>query len=81
MVSSKDKPNNDPIFDVDTDLRSSIFYNNLCSKDEKRDYDKALDKENEQQEVIEQEVEVDSLWSMDFDGAVRKEGVEVGVWV
>ena len=27
MVSSQDKPDNHPIYDVDTDLGSSIFFN------------------------------------------------------
>lgn len=73
MVRSKDKPNNHPIYVVDIDLGSSILYNDLCSKDEKQDCDKILDKEIEQQELIEQEVEDDGLWSMDFDGAISQE--------
>ena len=81
MVSSKDKPNNHPIYMVYTDLGSSIFYNDLCSKYEKQDYEKVLGKENEQQEVIEQEVEDDGLWSIDFDGVVSKKGARVGVWL
>ena len=31
--------------------------------------------------MIEQEVEDDGLWSMGFDGVVRKEGSRASVWV
>ena len=53
MVRCKYKLNNHPIYVVDTDLGSSIFYKDLCFKDEKKEHGNVLDKENEQQEVIE----------------------------
>jgi hypothetical protein len=34
MVSSKDKPNNHPIYSIDTDIGSTIFYNDLCLEED-----------------------------------------------
>ena len=30
MISNKDNPENHPIYDVDIDMGSAIFYNDLC---------------------------------------------------
>jgi hypothetical protein len=34
IVSSLDRPNNHLIYDVDTDIGDSIFYNDLCLEEE-----------------------------------------------
>jgi len=40
MVSSPDRPNNHPIYDVDTDIVASIFYNDLCFEEEDKNESK-----------------------------------------
>jgi hypothetical protein len=84
MVSSKDKPNNHPIYVVDIDIGSSIFYHNYCCKGEKQTDEQLSDKKDQQQQtqiISKQEIEEDGLWTMDFDGVVNKEGARAGVWV
>jgi hypothetical protein len=34
MVSNKSQPSNHPIYSVETELGSSIFFNDLCSEEE-----------------------------------------------
>jgi len=34
MVSNKSKPNNHPIYSIDIEVGSSIFYNDLCFEEE-----------------------------------------------
>jgi hypothetical protein len=40
MVSSKDKPNNHPIYSIDTDIGSTIFYNDLCLEEDDQNVSK-----------------------------------------
>jgi hypothetical protein len=42
MVSSPDRPNNHPIYVVDTDIGASIFYNDLCFEEEDKNEPKIL---------------------------------------
>jgi hypothetical protein len=81
MVSSKTQPNNHPIYSVDTEIDSSIFYNDLSFEREEPTTvmtveDKAVCRAEEcadQRNCAE-----NKMWNMSFDGAVSKEGV--GVW-
>jgi hypothetical protein len=76
MVSSKDKPNNHPIYSIDTDIGSTIFYNDLCL-----DEDDQNDPKYQQAESISEQKknEDEGLWNMDFDGAVSEEGAWASV--
>ena len=51
MVSSKDKPDNHPIYAVDRELGSSIFYNDSSFEGEIKD-EKPSILENQQREII-----------------------------
>jgi hypothetical protein len=85
MVSSKIKPNNHPIYSVDTEVGSSIFYNDMCFEEEDPNVLKLPEKEDEYQQVgkisDQQNNEEEEMWNMNFDGVVSKEGVGVGVWI
>jgi hypothetical protein len=47
MINSRNKPNNHPIYVVDIDLGSSIFYNDLHFEEEDQNNIKLIEKENE----------------------------------
>jgi hypothetical protein len=89
MVSSQEKPHNYPLYLAHSDLYSFILYNDgdLEGKISQLESDTTHPKENK--EIIEarevKTVESEELpadfWSMDFDGAVNKEGVGAGVWL
>jgi ribonuclease HI len=84
MVSNKSQPNNHPIYSVETELGSSIFFNDLCFEEKGPEIDMAdkdrsdqqIEKFSEQQDSAENE-----MWSMRFDGAVSREGAGAGVWI
>ena len=48
MISSRDNPSNQLIYVVDTNLGSSIFYNDLDFDKEDQNIIKPLEKKNEQ---------------------------------
>jgi len=75
MVSIPNKPQNHPIYSVDTNLGTFVFYNELCLEEEEQG-----DSESNQQDKHKQE-ELDGLWSMRFDGAVNREGAGAGVQI
>jgi hypothetical protein len=78
MVSRKDKPNNHPIYSVDIDIGSTIFYNDLCFEED----DQSDPKHQQEKQISDQKNnEEDGLWNMDFDGVVSKEGAGAGVWI
>jgi hypothetical protein len=85
MVSSPDRPNNHPIYVVDTDIGASIFYNDLCLEEEGKNEPEIPEKKGEQlqeEPISDQEDDDDNgLWNMDFDGVVSREGVGAGVWI
>jgi hypothetical protein len=70
MVGSKDKPKKHPIYFVDIDIGSTIFYNDLCLEE-----DDQSDPKHQKAEWIsyQKNDEEDGLWNMDFDGVVSKE--------
>jgi ribonuclease HI len=89
MVSSQEKPHNYPLYSANSDLDSFILYNDgdmeeqdtqlmedVSSQDEGPKSGKVANMKN----VITEEF-LDDLWSMDFDGAVSKEGAGARVWL
>ena len=84
MVSSKTQPNNDPIYSIDTEVGSSIFYNNLIFEEgEPTTFMAIKDKtEHRTKEITDQQNNVeDEIWNMSFDGAASREGAGAGVWI
>jgi hypothetical protein len=85
MVSSKGKTNNHPIYSVDIEVGSSIFYNDLCFEEEDPNVLKLPEKEDEDQQAgkisDQQNNEEEEMWNMNFDGVVSKEGAGAGVWI
>jgi hypothetical protein len=89
MVNSQENPHNYPLYYAHSDLDSFIMYNDgdleeqitqleddtLDSKE-----DKAIT-EVRNTETMESEDLPADFWSMDFDGAVSKEGAGDGVWL
>ena len=83
VVSIQDKPENHPIYAIDIDLGSSIFYNDFNFEEEQPVWDKQKENEcfSKKQEAFGQEHRGKGEWSMYFDGSISKEGVGVGVWI
>ncbi len=65
-----------PSYSVDTDLGSSIFFNESSLEEAEEE-----DGEPHEQEEDGREEEFDGLWSMHFDGAVNKDGVGARVHI
>jgi len=86
MVSSKDKPQNFPIYALDTELGSAILFNELTNEAEEER--KAENQSSEIQQSENQQTkdhlvsdkEVEGWWSLHFDGSTGREGVE-GIWI
>jgi hypothetical protein len=85
MVSSQEKPHNYPLYSAHSDLDSFILYNDgdleeqiAQLEDDTPDSkeDKAITEVRNTATVESEELPAD-FWSMDFDGAVSKEGVEL----
>jgi hypothetical protein len=89
MVSHQEKPHNYPLYSAHSYLDSFILYNDgdteepgnqlveeVASQDEGPESGEAAKMNN----VITEEFPVD-FWSMDFDGAMSKEGAGAGVWL
>jgi ribonuclease HI len=84
MVSSKTQPHNHPIYVVDTEVGSSIFYNDFSFGEEGSMTITTTD-EKTAQETIEctdpEDRMENGVWNMSFDDAVSREGVGAGIWV
>jgi hypothetical protein len=89
MVNSQEKPQNYPFYSAHFDLDSFILYNDgdlgnqiAQLEDDAPDLqeDQAITDENKVV-TTESDETPGSLYNMDFDGAVRKEGVGAGVWI
>ena len=74
VVSSQDKPDNHPIYAVDVDLRSSIFFNDshvdigipiVVEVKENKEFSK-------RQDTLENKQNDEGLWTMFFDGSINK---------
>jgi hypothetical protein len=89
MVNSQEKPHNYPLYSVHFDHDSFILYNDGDFEEQITQLeDDALDPKDDKAIVeirnpmIEESEELPAdFWSMDFDGAVSKEGTGVGVWM
>jgi ribonuclease HI len=78
MVRNKDNPNNHPIYSIDIDIGSSIFYNDLCFEED----DQIVSKDHKKGSVSEQNNKEDEgFFNMDFDWEVNKERGRAGVWI
>jgi hypothetical protein len=82
MVNSQEKPHNYPLYSPHFDLYSFILYNDGDTKEKDTQLMEDISSQDEGQEIIEvakmknmitEELPVD-FWSMDFDGAMSKEG-------
>jgi ribonuclease HI len=84
MVISKTQLNNHPIYSIDIEIDSSIFYNDLSFEEEEPRVVMVVDEKAMRQAIecadprnhVEKE-----MWNMSFDGAVSKEGVGSNVWI
>jgi hypothetical protein len=84
MVSRKTQPNNHPIYSIDTEVGSSIFYNDLSFEEGNPTTIIAIKAETDHQEeeiTNKQNSAEDEMWNMSFDGAASMEGAGVGVWI
>jgi hypothetical protein len=78
MVSIPDRPNNHPVYVVDTDIRASIFYNDFCLEKGSKTEPEIPEKKGEQlQEELISDQEYDDdygLWNIDLmELSVKKE--------
>jgi hypothetical protein len=89
MVSSQEKLHNYPLYSTHSDLDTFILYNDGDTEEKDTQLMEDLSGQDEGPEnievaqmknVITEELSVD-FWSMDFDGAVSKEGARAGVWL
>jgi ribonuclease HI len=89
MVSNQEKPHNYPLYFAHSDLDSFILYNDSDVGEQIPQLEEDTFDPNEGQEiteakgkklVISEELPAD-FWSMEFDRALRKEGVGEGVWL
>ena len=89
MVSSQEKPHNYPLYSAHSDLDSFILYHDSHTEEQDTQMTEEDTNQNEGTESgeatkIENEIADDfpaEFWSMDFDGAVSKEGAGAGVWL
>jgi ribonuclease HI len=89
MVSSQEKPHNYPLYSAHSDLDSFILYNDSHTEEQGTQLTEDVTSQDESPESgeatkIENEIVEDfpaEFWSMDFDGAVSKEGAGAGVWL
>ena len=87
MISNKDNPEKHPIYAVNTDMSSAMFYNDICLQESiLKQSESAKDEGNQRSVEANQKLDRNDLsstpqdreegwWHMDFDGAVSKEGV------
>lgn len=92
MVSCQENPHNHPIYAIDIDLGSSIFFNDVCCEPSEEEVKAAfqpveeksrmaLQPKDEKCRETKKETESEGMWEMFFDGASSKEGARVRVWV
>jgi ribonuclease HI len=89
IVSSQEKPHNYPLYSAHSDLDSFILYNDGDTKEQDTQLMEDVSSQDEGPEIgevakmkneITEEFPAD-FWSMDFDGAMSKEGARAGVWL
>ena len=84
VVRSQDKPKFHHIYDVDTDLASSILFNDIVPCELEATLQEKS-KENKKEEMMEQDAleekqKREGLWTMYFDGSATKIGARAGVY-
>ena len=90
MINNRENPENHPIYFVDTDMGSSMLFNEARpQKDEpeptdngssESDYQSAgTDLDSESNDVPLTQEPSDGWWRMSFDGAASKKGAGVGI--
>ena len=83
-MSNQDKPKVHHIYAVDTDLDSSIFFNDTISCDLESML-KMKSENNEEgmieQNALEKKQKRDGLWTMYFDGSMANVGAGAGVYI
>jgi ribonuclease HI len=84
MVSSKTQPKYHPIYSINTEMGSSIFYNDLSFEEEEPIAVMKVDEETVW-ETIEcadlKDYTKNMVWNMCFDDAVNRQGVGANIWV
>ena len=92
MISNKENPKNHPIYSVDTDMGSSMLFNEVVpQKDEPKPTNDGSNGTNQQSAETTVGSEADNMplveelkddyWCMSFNGAASKEGAGVGVLI
>ena len=92
MISNRENPENHPIYSVDTNMGSSMLFNEVGpQKDEpepadsgsnESDYQSArTDLDSESNDAPLTQEPNNGWWHMSFDGAVNKKGAGAGIWV
>ena len=84
MVNNKSHPKNHPIYSVESDIGSSIFFSDLSFEEEVPKDDMTIKEKRDQQtwEISDQQNSVENeMWNMSFDGVVIKEGAWASVWI
>jgi len=84
MVSSKTQPHNHPIYAVDTEVGSYIFYNDLSFEEEESTSIITTDEKTvrETTECADPKDHMENrVWNMSFDDAINREGAGADVWV
>ena len=92
MINNKENPENHPIYSVDTNMGSSMLFNEARpQKDEPKpvnsgssesDYQSAgtdLDSGSDDAPLTEEPS--NGWWRMHFEGATSKKGVGIGIWI
>ena len=92
MINNKENPEKHPIYSVDTDMGSSMLFNEVGpQKDEPKsedsgrsesDYQSAkidLDSGSDNAPLVEEPS--DGWWHMSFDGAASKQVARAGIWI
>ena len=92
MISNIENPENHPIYSVDTDMGSSMLFNEAGPQKDEPDPEDSGSSESDYQSV---EIDLESgsddvssaeelhngWWCMSFDGAASRKGVGVGIWI
>ena len=82
MINSKECPENHPIYVVDTDMGSSIFFNSFEPPKSPFVMMKAKADNREIKEELEISIEKrEQSFTIHFDGACNKEGAGVGITI
>ena len=86
MVSSQEKPHNYPLYSIHSILDSFILYNDGDLGNQIAQLEDDASRQEEDQVITKEsktktDVTIEPLWSMDFDGAISKEGVGARVCI